>query len=108
MIILSQMTDMLDRTACARAIIIIGVRFGVFRDVTLLHCLSGFRPLQESCGISFRGLLENEGDMNMDRLISRQIRWTPLIPQHKEPPNIYDKLGRVYVPIFRKSQLSRS
>jgi len=60
---------MLDRTVSARTFIIISVTVGVFSDVTLLHWLSGFRRLQESCDLSFGGLLEDEDDMNLDRLI---------------------------------------
>jgi hypothetical protein len=60
---------MLDRTVSGRTFIIIGVRVGVFRDVTLLHWLGGFRRLQVSSDLSFGGLLEDEGDMKLDRLI---------------------------------------
>jgi hypothetical protein len=63
------MSGMFDRTVSARTLIVIGVMVGVFRDVTLLHWLSGFGRLQESCDLSLGGLLEYEGDMNSDRLI---------------------------------------
>jgi hypothetical protein len=63
------MSGMLDRTVSARTLIIIDVRVGIFRDVTLLHWLSGFRRSQESCDLSFGGLLEDVGDMNLDRLV---------------------------------------
>jgi len=103
---LSQVSDMLDRTVSARTFIIISVTVGVFSDVTLLHWLSGFRRLQESCDLSFGGLLEDEDDMNLDRLIWRQRHYapsqsrTPLTPQHRIL-NSYDKLGSAHVPIFR-------
>jgi hypothetical protein len=38
---------MLDRIVSARTLIIIGVRVGVFRDVTLLHWWNGFRRVQK-------------------------------------------------------------
>ena len=81
------MSGMLVRTVSGRTLIIIGVSVGVFRDVAVLHWLIGFRRLQELCDLSFGGLLEDVGDMNLDRLIWRQRYYVPSKGGHHSSHN---------------------